>query len=227
MCLLFSYLNGEHELALKEYLERRYPELSCSLSHQVCPMWREFERTSTTIADAFIKPVTAKYIDGLNQEFAELELQAPWCLMKSNGGSMLSESAAEQPVQTLLSGLASGVIGGNYFGELVGHSNLFTLDMDAAGYMPPAAPIVHDRKVWIFYGAFQGSHSLEINPNPLGRLGRPKQTSAALATIPVDRYVGLMAGSRPGPDVSRIEITGLCLPSVFRESGIGSPRPSC
>ncbi len=129
VCLLFSYLNGEHELALKEYLEQGYPELSCSLSHQVCPMWREFERTSTTIADAFVKPVTAKYIDGLNQEFAELELQAPWCLMKSNGGSMLSESAAEQPVQTLLSGLAGGVIGGNYFGELAGHSNIFTLDM--------------------------------------------------------------------------------------------------
>ena len=129
VCLLFSYLNGEHELALKEYLERRYPELSCSLSHQVCPMWREFERTSTTIADAFVKPVTAKYVDGLNQEFAELELQAPWCLMKSNGGSMLSESAAAQPVQTLLSGLAGGVIGANYFGELAGRSNIFTLDM--------------------------------------------------------------------------------------------------
>ena len=129
VCLLFSYLNGEHELALKEYLERRYPELSCSLSHQVCPMWREFERTSTTIADAFVKPVTAKYVDGLNQEFAELELQAPWCLMKSNGGSMLSESAVAQPVQTLLSGLAGGVIGANYFGELAGRSNIFTLDM--------------------------------------------------------------------------------------------------
>ena len=129
VCLLFSYLNGEHELALKEYLERRYPELSCSLSHQVCPMWREFERTSTTIADAFVKPVTEKYVDGLNQEFVELELQAPWCLMKSNGGSMLSESAAAQPVQTLLSGLAGGVIGANYFGELAGRSNIFTLDM--------------------------------------------------------------------------------------------------
>jgi len=129
VCLLFSYLNGEHELALKDYLERRYPQLSSSLSHQVCPIWREFERTSTTIADAFVKPVTAKYIAGLNEEFADIELKAPWCLLKSNGGSMFPVSATEQPVQTLLSGLAGGVIGGNYFGEQAGYANIFTLDI--------------------------------------------------------------------------------------------------
>lgn len=129
VCLLFSYLNGEHELALKEYLEQRYPDLSCSLSHQVCPMWREFERASTTIADAFVKPVTAKYIAGLNREFADIKLHAPWCLLKSNGGSMFPASATEQPVQTLLSGLAGGVIGGSYFGEQAGQANIFTLDM--------------------------------------------------------------------------------------------------
>lgn len=129
VCLLFSYLNDSHELALKEYLERRYPNLSCSLSHQVCPMWREFERASTTIADAFVKPVTARYIAGLNEEFSDIKLHAPWCLLKSNGGSMFPTSATEQPVQTLLSGLAGGVIGGSYFGEQAGQANIFTLDM--------------------------------------------------------------------------------------------------
>jgi N-methylhydantoinase A len=129
VCLLFSYLNNEHELALKEFLEQRYPDLSISLSHEVCPLWREFERASTTIADAFVKPVTTAYIGGLQEEFGQLDLEAPWCVMKSNGGSMLSTSAAEQPVQTLLSGLAGGVIGGRYFGEIAGDPNVFTLDM--------------------------------------------------------------------------------------------------
>jgi N-methylhydantoinase A len=129
VCLLFSYLNNENELALKEYLEGRYPQLSISLSHEVCPLWREFERASTTIADAFVKPVTGAYIDGLQEEFGRLELKAPWCVMKSNGGSMLAAQAVEQPVQTLLSGLAGGVIGGRYFGEMAAASNVFTLDM--------------------------------------------------------------------------------------------------
>jgi len=129
VCLLFSYLNNEHELALKKYLQRRYENLSISLSHEICPMWREFERASTTIADAFVKPVTARYISGLEEEFEKLELRAPWCVMKSNGGSMLAANAVAQPVQTLLSGLAGGVIGGRYFGELAGVSNLFNLDM--------------------------------------------------------------------------------------------------
>ena len=197
MCLLFSYLNGEHELALKEYLERRYPELSCSLSHQVCPMWREFERTSTTIADAFVKPVTAKYIEGLNQEFAELELQAPWCLMKSNGGSMLSESAAEQPVQTLLSGLAGGVIGGNYFGELAGHSNLFTLDM---GGTSCDVSLVHDGQQ-TYASEFQLAFGLPISVPciDISTIGAGGGSVGWIDKGGFLRVGPLSAGASPGP----------------------------
>ena len=129
ICLLFSYLNNAHEQKLQEYLQQHYPGLSISASHKVCPLWREFERSSTTIADAFVKPITIEYVENLKEEFSSMNIEAPWCVMKSNGGSMFPEVAAKEPVQTLLSGLAGGVIGGRYFGKLAGDKNLFTLDM--------------------------------------------------------------------------------------------------
>jgi N-methylhydantoinase A len=127
--LLFAYVNPEHERRLGAFLQERFPDLPISLSRQVAPIWREYERGSTTLADAYIKPLIGQFAGRLHTGFAGVGLACDWAFMKSNGGNMLASAAAEQPVQLLLSGLAGGIIAGNYFGELVASRNVITLDM--------------------------------------------------------------------------------------------------
>ena len=127
--LLFAYLNPAHELKIGEFLRREFPDVPVSLSHRVAPIWREYERGTTTLADAYIKPLVAGFAKDLDNGFQERGLRCSWQLMKSNGGNMAPGAASEQPVQLLMSGLAGGIIAGRYLGELAGSNRVVTLDM--------------------------------------------------------------------------------------------------
>ncbi len=129
VCLLFSYVNPDHELRLREFLRERFPEIPVSLSHEVAPIWREYERGSTAIADSYVKPIMQRYIEEAFAAFTAGGVEAPWSLMKSNGGKTPADAAEAEPIKFLLSGLAGGIIAGHYFGQLAGASNLVTLDM--------------------------------------------------------------------------------------------------
>jgi N-methylhydantoinase A len=129
VCLLFSYVNPDHELRVRAFLRERFPEIPISLSHEVAPIWREYERGSTVTADSCVKPVIQEYVSSTRQGLAAGHLQMPWALMKSNGGRTTPELAEAEPIQLLLSGLAGGLIAGHFFGRLVGLDNLVTLDM--------------------------------------------------------------------------------------------------
>src|SRR5919112_3192096 len=118
VCLLFSYVNPAHELRLREFLEARFPGVPVSLSHQVAPIWREYERGSTVIADGYVRPIMQRYIAEALAAFAQAGLDVPWSLMKSNGGKTPADAAEAEPVKFLLSGLAGGIIAGQYFGQL-------------------------------------------------------------------------------------------------------------
>ena len=126
---LFSYLNPRHEQALRDALSAAFPGLSVSVSHEVAPIWREYERGSTTIVDAFIKPTLARFVDDLSCGLRERRLTRPWALMKSNGGIVFAQNASNRPVDSMLSGLAGGIIAGRYFGEKAEHRDVITLDM--------------------------------------------------------------------------------------------------
>jgi N-methylhydantoinase A len=129
VCLLFSYVNPDHELRVRAFLRERFPEIPVSLSHEVAPIWREYERGSTVIADSYVKPVIQEYVSSTRKGLAAARLQVAWALMKSNGGRTTPELAEAEPIQLLLSGLAGGLIAGHFFGQLVGLENLVTLDM--------------------------------------------------------------------------------------------------
>ncbi|MGH2614448.1 MAG: hydantoinase/oxoprolinase family protein [Thermomicrobiales bacterium] len=129
VCLLFSYVNPAHELRVRDFLEKRVPGVPVSLSHQVAPIWREYERGSTVIADSYVKPIMQRYIEDAFAAFTKGGLDAPWSLMKSNGGKTPADAAEAEPIKFLLSGLAGGIIAGQYFGQLAGAANLVTLDM--------------------------------------------------------------------------------------------------
>jgi N-methylhydantoinase A len=127
--LLFSYVNPEHERQVRELVARELPGLPISVSHEVAPIWREYERTSTTVADAYLKPLMERYVGSLSSTLTEAGLITPWTVMKSNGGAMLASGAALHPIQTAQSGPAGGMLVAAALGAQAGLPNLLTLDM--------------------------------------------------------------------------------------------------
>ena len=128
-CFLFSYLNADAELAAREAIGEIAPELAVSLSHEVAPIWREYERGTATILDAYIKPVLDNYVDDVTKAFVERGASESWSLLKSNGGHALAAEARRRPSHVLLSGIAGGAIGGAYFAEQAGIDRAIVVDM--------------------------------------------------------------------------------------------------
>lgn len=129
VCFLHSYANPEHELAMAKVLAEHCPNVSVTLSHQLSREYREYERTSTAVIDAYVKPITRTYLDKLDKNLREMGLKGRFLMTRSGGGAMTVTAAMEQPVHLALSGPAGGVIGAAYLSELIGHKNLITIDM--------------------------------------------------------------------------------------------------
>ena len=127
--LLFAYVHTAHEERIGQYLSKRFPSLPVSLSNRVSPIWREYERGTTCIADASIKRLMQRFVARLSGDLKAEGVSAPLTLMKSNGGHADAASAADVPVQIFLSGLAGGVIAGRRFArDHIGGKGV-TLDM--------------------------------------------------------------------------------------------------
>ncbi|MBV8447133.1 MAG: hydantoinase/oxoprolinase family protein [Hyphomicrobiales bacterium] len=129
VCLLFSYLNPEHELRTREILADELPDKALSISYDVLPKWKEYERASTTIADAYLKPVVGRQLKAMRGKLNSAGVKAPAVIITSNGGEMTLEAAADAPVQMLLSGPTGGVIAGRFVAEDLGIERLVTIDM--------------------------------------------------------------------------------------------------
>ncbi|MFQ5425889.1 MAG: hydantoinase/oxoprolinase family protein [Gaiellales bacterium] len=132
VCFLFAYVDDVHERRAAEIAAARLPGVPISLSSRILPQWREYERTSTTVADAFIKPVMSRYLDrlGAGDQGSDRHL----FIMKSNGGVTLAASAAETPIETYLSGPAAGVVAGRAIGLAAGCENLIVGDMGGTSF---------------------------------------------------------------------------------------------
>jgi N-methylhydantoinase A len=130
VCLLFSYASGQHEQLVADAVIEALPDGSpLSLSHEVSPIWREYERASTTIADAFVKPVVDGYVTGVGSVIREHSSAERWNMLASNGGYLGADQARLRPAQLLLSGLAGGVIGAAFHARQAEHDAVFSLDM--------------------------------------------------------------------------------------------------
>jgi len=127
--LLFSFLNDKHEMRIKEIISDLYPDLPVSLSCEVNPEFREYERTVVTAFDAYVKPVIDGYLMRLEAGLKERGVIAPLQIMQSRGGISAATIAREKPVNLFLSGPAGGVIGGRRAGTLGGCGNIITVDV--------------------------------------------------------------------------------------------------
>jgi len=112
VCLLHAYTNPAHELRVREILQRECPGLSITLSHEVAREWREYERASTAVLNAYIAPRVERYLASLEAKLAQLGVGATLHVMQSSGGITTAARARELPVQTLLSGPVGGTMGG-------------------------------------------------------------------------------------------------------------------
>ena len=129
ICFLFSYLNPAHEDQAKRILERELPGVFITTSSSVSPQFREFERFTTASLCAFVGPKMRTYVGRLDASLKDAGLRADLRIMASNGGVATPAMVAEKPVMTLLSGLAAGVLGGAWIGEMSGRRKLITFDI--------------------------------------------------------------------------------------------------
>jgi N-methylhydantoinase A len=129
VCLLFAYVNTEHEERVKRIFEEELGDFPVSVSHEVAPIWREYERASTTIADAYLRPMFGRYVESLDAALRDAGMARDWTIMKSNGGAMLAAAAAGSPVHTVMSGPAGGMTAAERLAATLGEPNVLTLDM--------------------------------------------------------------------------------------------------
>ena len=129
VCLLFSFVNPTHERRVREMARADHPGLEISLSSEVDPAFREYERTAVTAFDAYIKPTVRRYLTRLGTRLADAGVPAPLQVMQSRGGLSSADLARDRPVRLFLSGPAAGVIGGQATGTAAGFDDLITLDV--------------------------------------------------------------------------------------------------
>jgi N-methylhydantoinase A len=129
VCFLFSYLNPAHEARAAAIVRKEWPEAFVCTSSGVSPQFREFERFTTALLNAFVGPRLKAYVERLDSGLGEAELKADLHVMCSNGGVATAATVAQTPVLTLLSGPAAGVLGGAWSGGLSGRKELITFDV--------------------------------------------------------------------------------------------------
>ena len=129
VCYLFSFVDPAHERHTEHLIRQRYPKIRVSVSSNINPRFREYERTCITAFDAYVGPEMEEYIQGLEDGMRRRNIDVVLQVMQSRGGITSSAICMEKPVVTLLSGPAAGVAGGIFAGQLCGRENLITLDM--------------------------------------------------------------------------------------------------
>ena len=129
VCLLYSYLRPEHERAIAELLAEEFPDTYVSISSDVLPEFREYERLSTTVVDAYIGPVLSRYLARLRGELSTLGISANPHVTQSNGGVVPFHSAEHLASRLVLSGPSTGVVGAALIAEAAGFQDVITFDM--------------------------------------------------------------------------------------------------
>ncbi|PYV36707.1 MAG: 5-oxoprolinase, partial [Acidobacteria bacterium] len=129
VCLLHSYANSTHEEQLRQWLEAAIPGVRVSLSSEILPEFKEFERMSTTVVNAYVLPEVSDYMNRLQGALREMRTDAPLQIMQSNGGLMTAARASRHGVETILSGPAAGALTGLRLAQQAGVVNMISIDV--------------------------------------------------------------------------------------------------
>ena len=207
VCLLNSFENPAHELALKRLVAEEFPSASISISYEVLPQIREYERTSTTVANAYVKPLTEKYLRALYDRLASLGFKGRLFIMLSSGGVTSADTAAEFPVRIIESGPTAAVIAGEYFSRLFNLPEMFCFDMGGT-----------TAKSCLIQGGVAGV----VPTFEVGRVQRFMKGSGLTIQVPV---VDLMEIGAGGGSIARMSRLGTL--QVGPDSAGAEPGPIC
>lgn len=129
VCLLHAYANPVHEKQIGAVIQEHFPDVFVSLSSEVLPEYREYERAMTTLVDVLVKPYCQTYLQHAAEKIASQSKDAPFLIMQSSGGVVKHSTAAQKPVTMLLSGPAAGILGAIHMAKLAGFDNILTSDV--------------------------------------------------------------------------------------------------
>ena len=207
VCLINSFEKPVHELMIKDIVLKEAPDLSLSISYEVLPQIREFERTSTTVTNAYVKPLTGSYLARLSNRLESLGSTGKLFIMLSSGGITSAETAKEFPVRVIESGPTAAVISAVYFGKMFDVKDIFCFDM--GGTTAKSCLI-------------QRGEPGMVSTFEVGRVHRFKKGSGLDIQVPV---VDLMEIGAGGGSIARISKMGLL--QVGPDSSGADPGPVC
>ena len=207
VCYLHAYANPAHERATVELLRERLPGLPVTLSHQVAPALREYQRASTAVANAYVQPLAAGYLHGLEDGLRRAGVTSPVHIMLSTGGTATVETAADVPIRLVESGPAGGALAGAWWGRLTGHGDVLAFDMGGTTA----------KAVFTEHGEFAVTAESEV-----ARVHRFKRGSGLPLLMPTMQMIEIGAG---GGSIARLGDLGL--PAVGPRSAASEPGPAC
>jgi N-methylhydantoinase A/oxoprolinase/acetone carboxylase beta subunit len=207
VCLINSFENPTHELVLKEIIEKEAPGISVSISYRVLPQIKEYERTSTTATNAYVKPLTGRYLSKLSERLESIGFKGKLFIMLSSGGVTSVETAAEFPVRIIESGPTAAVIAGQYYGKLFNIPEMFCFDMGGT----TAKSCLIQKGVAGVVPTFE-----------VGRVQRFMKGSGLTIQVPV---VDLMEIGAGGGSIAKVSKLGTL--QVGPESSGAEPGPIC
>jgi N-methylhydantoinase A/oxoprolinase/acetone carboxylase beta subunit len=196
ICFLHSYMNPLHEQRAAEIVRKAHPGVYVSISSEVDPAFREYERTVVTAFDAYIKPVVDSYLDNLEDGLKRAGLRAPLQVMQSRGGVSVAGVARERPVRLFLSGPAAGVIGGQSVGDAAGIKDIITIDI---GGTSSDIALVHSGKPIIRAEGVVAGYPIRIPMVDVNAIGAGGGSVAWIDAAGGLRVGPRSAGSEPGP----------------------------
>lgn len=192
---LFSYLNPDHERRVGHLLSEKL-KLPITLSSDVLPEFREYERTSTTTVCASLRPVIERYMRNLAEQSVEMGIAPEWQIMQSNGTVISATQAQKEPVRILLSGPAAGVQGAKTIGEAIASPNLITMDM---GGTSCDVALIEDGEIGQTTTGSVGDHPVAVRMNEIHTIGAGGGSIAWVDPGGALRVGPKSAGAVPGP----------------------------
>lgn len=206
ICFLHAFTNPAHELEALDIVREMLPDVAVSVSHQVAPGMREYPRTSTTVANAYVQPITAQYMQRVADGLQSSGVNAPLNIMLSSGGTTTIEAATAFPIRLVESGPSGGALAGLYWGQQTGNPDVFAFDM---GGTTAKAVLTKNGVLSI------------TNQSEVAYVHRFKKGSGLPLMVPMIELIEIGAG---GGSIAKLNTLGL--PTVGPESAGSTPGPA-
>jgi N-methylhydantoinase A len=205
VCLLHSYVNPDHERAVGEAVRDELPGVYLSLSHDILREYREYERMSTTVVNAYIGPKVGGYVSNLEASLGKIGFRGELSIMRSNGGVMTPAVATQRPVAMMESGPVGGIIASARFGTVLGQANVISFDM---GGTTAKASLVKDGEPTLapgyYVGGYASGHPVMLPMIDVVEVGAGGGSIAWIDEIGALKVGPQSAGAAPGPISYRI-----------------------